>query len=1199
MATFILSSIGASLGAGFGKAGAALGMLVGSGVGGLLDSKIFSPKHKVNVSNKQISSIPIQNSAYGIAINKLYGEARLSGNVIWADSIKEHAHHHSSNVRGGKMGGKTKVTSTSYTYSVSLAVAICEGPIDAILNVWADSKLLTGGNYNIRIYNGSEDQIPDSLIEAKMGHSRTPAYRGIAYVVIEDFPLNDYGNRIPNFSFQVRRQPKVQGETVEGLVSAICIIPGSGEFVYDTTKQYLTNGKTYNNRLIQAGKNTVINQNNYQQKTDAKLSLDQLMNTCKNLKWAAPVVGWFGDSLDAAKCSIKPGVENRDRQTYPDIWKVGNYDRGNAKQITLKDHRPIYGGTVNDASLLNYLDELKNRQLKIMLNPMLFIDRLDKPWRGHLTCSEFDIYNFFNKKQGYNNFIIHYAKLVKGKVDAFVIGSELKRLTSVRNSNNQFPAVIELVNLAKKVKQILGPEVTVTYAADWSEYHHTDGGWYHLDELWASPFIDVIGIDAYFPLSNNENPVSEEQIISNWHKEEGYHYCYSDRQKTKKESLTAPYAWKNIEWWWRNPHINPDGKRTAWQPKSKKIWFTEYGFPSVDLATNEPNVFYDPEAYDGGLPLKSGGKIDFAAQRTAIKATEIAWQNSEFVERKFLWCWDARPYPYWPKFDNLWADSYKWSRGHWVNGKFGLTELSALILELCLEAGIAKENIVIEGLDEPVDGYVINNSKTSMEALSELQTAYFFNIVEVGHTLKFSRDGTKQAFIPIDSGEIIYEDQLLSIERDNSKLPISCLKLVYFNKDDDFQTAVYDKLNPYNTAGGSELIIKLDLVCQEANAARIAAFNLMRKNNLRNIYNFRVSIKYMFLEPGDLVILKEKSRFYKLRIKTIFINKDFTLSITAVDYFRYESNIAEYMGHKLTAKPIIEPDYNHQILDIPAGLNSHMRENNLRVALWSNNESFKPVSLYVSDDDEYKFVQNINFEAHIGYLMKAIPKSQPGFLDKQNKIIVSMVNGELESIDYWQLLSGKNMAYINGEIVQFMKARLVRSHIYELSDILRGQNFTEHNISEHEVGCRFVLLNDNLSTIYLPNNVREQEIHYKLAADNQILNDMAEYAHYHKANSIKEPSPVNVSVDKLENNLCCVSWFNRSLNDDYWQENYLRHNRTKPVLVEIFCEGREVQNEVVYENKYFFELLQNEKYTVSLSSVATDGSRGDATIINI
>ncbi|MGL9732006.1 MAG: baseplate megatron protein TIM-barrel domain-containing protein [Wolbachia sp.] len=37
----------------------------------------------------------------------------------------------------------------------------------------------------------------------------------------------------------------------------------------------------------------------------------------------------------------------------------------------------------------------------------------------------------------------------------------------------------------------MGKEVTVTYAADWSEYHSYDG-WYNMDELWSSQYIDVV-----------------------------------------------------------------------------------------------------------------------------------------------------------------------------------------------------------------------------------------------------------------------------------------------------------------------------------------------------------------------------------------------------------------------------------------------------------------------------------------------------------------------------------------------------------------------------------------------------------------------------------------------------------------------------------------------------------------------------------
>lgn len=43
----------------------------------------------------------------------------------------------------------------------------------------------------------------------------------------------------------------------------------------------------------------------------------------------------------------------------------------------------------------------------------------------------------------------------------------------------------------------------------------------------------------------------------------------------------------------------------------KKIWFTEFGFPSIDKASNQPNVFFDPKCTDGGAPKYSSAGTDF------------------------------------------------------------------------------------------------------------------------------------------------------------------------------------------------------------------------------------------------------------------------------------------------------------------------------------------------------------------------------------------------------------------------------------------------------------------------------------------------------------------------------------------------------------------------------------------------------------
>ena len=60
------------------------------------------------------------------------------------------------------------------------------------------------------------------MIAAAEGQDQTPAYRGRAYVVFEDLPLADYGNRIPNLTFEVIADAGPVG------IDAIAVDIGSG-----------------------------------------------------------------------------------------------------------------------------------------------------------------------------------------------------------------------------------------------------------------------------------------------------------------------------------------------------------------------------------------------------------------------------------------------------------------------------------------------------------------------------------------------------------------------------------------------------------------------------------------------------------------------------------------------------------------------------------------------------------------------------------------------------------------------------------------------------------------------------------------------------------------------------------------------------------------------------------------------------------
>ena len=99
--------------------------------------------------------------------------------------------------------------------------------------------------------------------------------------------------------------------------------------------------------------------------------------------------------------------------------------------------------------------------------------------------------------------VLHYAHLcaAAGGVDAFLIGTEMPGLTTIRSGASTYPAVQAYRDLLADVRSILGSGTKIGYAADWSEYfgHQPGDGsgdvFFHLDPLWADPEIDFVGID--------------------------------------------------------------------------------------------------------------------------------------------------------------------------------------------------------------------------------------------------------------------------------------------------------------------------------------------------------------------------------------------------------------------------------------------------------------------------------------------------------------------------------------------------------------------------------------------------------------------------------------------------------------------------------------------------------------------------------
>jgi hypothetical protein len=165
MAQMILSGIGGFLG---GPIGAALGGFAG----GLIDRGIVNALTPARQVGPRLKELHLMSAGEGAAMAAVFGRARVAGQVIWAARFREKRIERQSG--GGKGGPRT----VEYRYSLSFAVALCEGPIDGIGRVWADGKPMDLSGVTMRLHRGTEDQTPDALIEAVEGAA--PAYRGCA-----------------------------------------------------------------------------------------------------------------------------------------------------------------------------------------------------------------------------------------------------------------------------------------------------------------------------------------------------------------------------------------------------------------------------------------------------------------------------------------------------------------------------------------------------------------------------------------------------------------------------------------------------------------------------------------------------------------------------------------------------------------------------------------------------------------------------------------------------------------------------------------------------------------------------------------------------------------------------------------------------------------------------------------------------------
>ena len=235
--------------------------------------------------------------------------------------------------------------------------------------------------------------------------------------------------------------------------------------------------------------------------------------------------------------------------------------------------------TPTDEALTYAVQQLHARGLKVMLKP--HVDAADGSWRGQFNPSDpsawFDTYKAF---------ITHYAEVADTlAAEGIVVGTEYKLLSGAANQT-RWLAVI--ANIRSKYSGLL------TYAANASG----PGDEFSQVSFWEA--LDLVGLNAYFPLTNSESPGLDEAASA----------------------------------WTRN--VNGDNLVQLVEDvqiaNNKPVLFTEIGYRSVKGANKQPWEWQSAAPYDS------------TEQANCYEAFFEVWsQCASWMKGAFWWDWPILP----------------------------------------------------------------------------------------------------------------------------------------------------------------------------------------------------------------------------------------------------------------------------------------------------------------------------------------------------------------------------------------------------------------------------------------------------------------------------------------------------------------------------------------------------------------------------
>ena len=1273
MAQLALAFAGAYIGGSL--FGTALAARIGWAIGSYLGARLFAPDLP-DVEGPRLSDLQVTSGAdYGTPITKVWGTVRVSCPLIWAAPIKERAY--TTEVGGGKGGGGSQKV-TNYKYFADFAVYVCEGPVLSVSRIWADSVLLFDGRKSINgfrkdysdysehinldlgkatVYYGTEDQMPDSLIESTEGVGNVSANRGICYIVFGDLALEKFGNRIPSIRVEVTKDslylqpilinrtpnfweytvfsdrygvyvtiwPSAGGKTqltihdrkyniihTENLLGFQINPLMFGLFYGDKDRVVFYYSAGYNRRVFcySIGQRKllfdvhIVSAGIYDEWYGFGFSFipiygkEQLVIATFNNGSSSipdayhgvfiidPDTGYVSQRLE--EDGDEPDFAAQGFENLSGVHVVGNLAVRDERYIYLSDNNNVYKMDVLSGSVVAKFSRVTTSITSINNNErsrqdihngkvyMLYLDGTDT------GIEEFDINSESFQLQEWSK--QYMSNLTMRFKDGFQSEDGTAFLANVIDD---YSYVVVILNMNSKtmVAKFYTPDPVYVGTPRIGESALADkGSSVFISHIGANTKLDIVSLQEkgnttlkricddveslLLPSSNIDNSDLEVEVKG----------CFVSKEMPARAFLEMLASIYNVSF------AEVDGKIVGTINNYPMEFYLFYknlnlagGWPDYSGNGNNANSFFGTIQRLSGTTLtdhtsgfarflsSSGANVECHSSTMSAITKDFsieAWirinslTGTMAIASQDTSDWTANP-SWQLRITSAGTPEFIIYTGGGTIDAVVLTSPSVLSNSNWHQVAATYDGttmkIFVDGAltaSKPFSGSIAagstpitifasyyNDVKTDFMD-GDLDMFMFLNRSFKDEEIAYRwRRWTYQSIRDVTESDLVND---ISITKRSIREQPSRVSLIYLDSENDFQQAEQhvDFPTKREAIGSNNVSLDVPIAMTAKEAAsiveRIAADEFVGKE----LFSFSLPHKFIEISPGDYIKINlDNGEQYFAKVLKSIIDAN-SISLDAV---REQQNIFSRPPGQVSYDSATYTSVAHSFLELidTARLDDIDDEPGfyaLSGPMFSNG-SWSNAFLYQSSDGvNYNLISTFPSAATVAILVEDTTSGPSTVWDDYTSIKVSLISGTLVSAADADVLNGANLAYLNGELLQFSNVTDNGDGTYTLTRLLRGRKGTEHSIAAHTKGSRLVVLGEDAAS-WIDATVSSigKEKFYKSVTNGLLLQDAIEKKFSYQGIDLKPLSPVHIKFSASGGSIK-TTWIRRTRINGEWKD---------------------------------------------------------------